>query len=274
MWNLHWTGVRLPSPPLLIKVHIMELENFKKLSNYKQKEYVKALLKDIRTYRDIEKTGKYILEGEEKEIMLYVISKHPTMRSDMKQWKSENVKDIMVKLNPKAFRYKTTRVEYCYGYHAVYEDGIIEDFSYHIIFDQKKKHAKRLAEYAESMDMQISDDTKNCIAKYKLQAIPLNAENVETFLIRQDEAIKTEPMVYFLWENGEIVYIGKTANKVQRLLEHHVIQASEYCKTYISTIKYNDCSECDLDEKKYIRVVTDNNLFELKNKMLYKSLKL
>ena len=62
----------------------MELEDFKKRSNYKQKEYVKALLKDIRTYRDIEKTGKYILEGEEKEIMLYVISKHPTMRSDMK----------------------------------------------------------------------------------------------------------------------------------------------------------------------------------------------
>ena len=249
----------------------MELKNFKKLSNYKQKKYVGALLKDIRTNRDIEKIGKYILGGEEKQIMLYVLSKHPSMRSDMKQHKSENVKDIIVKLNPKGLRFKTTRTKYSYSFHAVYEDGIIEDFSYHLIFDKKKK---RLAEYAESIDMQISNDTKSCIAKYNLQAIPLNAENVETFLIRQNEAQKTKPMVYFLWENGKIVYIGRTINKVQRLLEHHVIQASEYCKTYISTLKYDDYSECDTDEKRYIRVATDNNLFELKNKVLYKSLQL
>ena len=251
----------------------MDLENFKQRSNNKQKDYVAALLKDIRTYREMPE-NKYTLEGEEKEIMLYVLGKHPCMRSDMKQHKSENVKDIIVKLNPKGLRFKTTRAKYSYSFHAVYEDGIIEDFSYYMIFDPKRVTSKGLAEYAESMEMQVSEDIKKCIAKYNLQPIPLKSENVETFLIRQNEAKKTEPMVYFLWENGEIVYIGRTANKVQRLLAHHKIEMSDYCKTYISTIKYNDQSECDLDEKKYIRVVTDNNLFELKNKMLYKSLEL
>ena len=82
----------------------MELKNFKKLSNYKQKKYVGALLKDIRTNRDIEKIGKYILGGEEKQIMLYVLSKHPSMRSDMKQHKSEKCKRYYSKIKPKGFK--------------------------------------------------------------------------------------------------------------------------------------------------------------------------
>ena len=244
----------------------INLQAFRELSKTKQKQHVGELLGNIRDTRSI----PYYLDGEEKKIMLDVVSRHEGMRSDYNHKKNENIHEVFVKQNIQSHRFNINRFKnpkYLYSFHLLYTDGFIDDVSYHACFSPKQKN---MHEYANETKMNISNHAKSCIKANGLQPIPENCQSVAHILTQRSEEDENRPFVYFIWENGKMVYIGVTNHLYKRMMFHDQIKQKDFHKTYISTLEYWNREDAGKQEIEYIKTVDENNLYNLRNKRLYK----
>ena len=210
------------------------IEQFDKLS---QKEQIR-ICQDI-LHRPDFKLNKNPLIGSDLDLMLHVFKKHPKSKI-----KLSNMDRIEVRPSIKSRRYRNI-CNFCF--HIVYTDGSSDDISYRKCLDNNyDKGRKSDPDMPRYLTM-----TRRVVGLKGVRAIPRKVENLEAAVL--NESLPKSHVVYFLWEDDNLIYIGRTKNLLKRMQCDNHLQINEPHKKYISYIECNSIKQTIALETKYIR---------------------
>tara|TARA_Y100000361_G_scaffold122351_1_gene114570 strand:+ start:65 stop:922 length:858 start_codon:yes stop_codon:yes gene_type:complete len=213
------------------------IEQFDKLS---QKEQIR-ICQDI-LHRPDFKLNKNPLIGSDLDLMLHIFKKHPKSKI-----KLSNMDRIEVRPSIKSRRYNNIS-NYCF--HIVYIDGSSDDISYRKCLDNNhNKDRKSDPDIPRYLTM-----TRRVVGLKGVRAIPRKVENLEAAVL--NESLPKSYVVYFLWEDDHLIYVGRSKNLLRRMQSDNHVQINEPHIKYISYIECNSYKETIQLETKYIKKLT------------------